>query len=861
MSAAIRQLGVEEEFQVVDLETRRLAPLAPALLERLPPGAYVDEMQRCVVEVNSGVFTSLEDLRDDLIRHRSVLVETARDLGLAVAAAGTMPLSAPEQLEVNETPRYRRMLADYQLLAREQLICGSQVHVDLPDRDEAVVVAQRLTPYLATFLALSASSPFSFDGADTGYASSRSLIWSRWPTSGPSAQVSTAAEYDALIADLVRSGVITDAGMVYFDVRPVARIGTLELRVCDSCPSVDNVVLIAGLFRAVVDHEVAALRSGAPPPGIRPTMIRAMLWQAARSGLEGTLVDPRGLEPKPAPEMIRALLQRVRPELEAAGSWELVEELTDQALFEGSSADRQRQARRRRGKLVDVVDLLVDETAGIRPDHVRRSPSHEPTTLLHGYQHSFAGSPQVHDEAIDAGVVRAPYRPVFDAVHQLGPARLREMQFAAQREASIEGATFKPTDALRAEVFPVDLAPRIITADDWAALLPGMQQRALALNAFIDDVYGPRAILNDEVVPAEVLDLAPGYRQSGFAQAPGSVRNHITGFDLVCTGSGEWLVMEDNLRVPSGLGYALSIRQIGERIIGAPAASDYRILDPGASIDMLRDTLRAAAPVHCPGEPALALLSGGSADSAWHEHQLLAERTGLDLVSTGNLVVVDRVLHRSRSGALSRLDVLYVRMDEEMLLSSPGADGVALRQGLLGAVRAGNLRIVNSLGNGVGDDKAVYAHVPAMVRYYLGEEPLLPQIPTYLCADREQRDAVLERLGDLVVKPIDGFGGSGITIGPESTAEAIDQRRRDLLTLPERYVAQEIVPLSTHPTFDGAGFHPHHVDLRVFCHLRAGQGGHTVHVLPAGLSRVAPRGSMIVNSSRGGGGKDTWILT
>jgi carboxylate-amine ligase len=201
-------------------------------------------------------------------------------------------------------------------------------------------------------------------------------------------------------------------------------------------------------------------------------------------------------------------------------------------------------------------------------------------------------------------------------------------------------------------------------------------------------------------------------------------------------------------------------------------------------------------------------------------------------------------------------------MDEDMLLSSMGYDGVPLRSGLLESVTAGALTIANALGNGVGDDKAIYAYVPAMIEYYLGEKPALAQVPTWICSERAQRDYVLDNLADLVVKPIDGSGGNGVIIGPDASDEALETRRRELLSQPERYIAQQTVALSTHPTFDGEGMYPHHVDLRAFVHLRPGPGDSvTAHVMPAGLTRVASLGSRIVNSSSGGGSKDTWILT
>lgn len=309
-----------------------------------------------MVEVNSGVFAGLQDLREDLVHHRQLLVGAADRLDIGVVAAGAVPLSVPAEMLVTETPRYRRMLADYQLLAREQLICGTQVHVDAPVRDEAVRVANRVAPFLPLFLALSASSPFWSDGSDTGYASVRTLVWLRWPSAGPfPSAVKSAAEYDALIAH----------GMVYFDVRPSARVPTLELRVCDSCPDVDTIVLIAGLFRALVEHEVHGLRAGVPPLEISPTLARAALWRAARSGLEGDLVDVAAAVPRPARELVEQFAHMLRPELDEAGDWDTVSELAAAAIRGGSSASRQRRFLRRRGRLTDVVDLLRAETTGL----------------------------------------------------------------------------------------------------------------------------------------------------------------------------------------------------------------------------------------------------------------------------------------------------------------------------------------------------------------------------------------------------------------------------------------------------------------------------------------------------------------
>jgi glutamate---cysteine ligase / carboxylate-amine ligase len=861
-----RTLGAEEEFHLVDLKTRRLTARAPELLAELTDH-YVAELQRCVVETNTPVVDSLDGLREELGRHRRVLVETAAELGIGVVAAGAVPLSVPAEMQVTKTARYRQMLANYQLLAREQLICGTQVHVGISDRNEAVAVGHRVAAYLPTLLALSASSPFASDGSDTGYSSMRTLVWQRWPTTGPAAPVQSAEEYDELVNDLVASGVISDAGMVYFDVRPANSAPTLELRVCDSCPSVDTVVLIAGLFRALVEREIEASRAGTPATVLSPVLGRAALWRAARSGLEGELVDVSRPLSRPASEVVTELVNSLRPQLEQSGDWDTVSELSRQALIVGTSSARQRRALRRRGRLTDVVDLLIAETAG-RGQGTVAAVDDDPT-LLFGYQPS--SKPMVagargdfdvsYDEAVDLdGQPRRHYRNVLDTVAGLGPARLRAREAGIEQEQRADNITFRVTGQSRAQLFPLDLVPRMVIAEEWAQLSEGLTQRARALDAFLRDIYAEQAIVADGIIGVQALDRAPGFRSTGLL--PGdTVRAHISGTDIVCDRAGRWMVLEDNLRVPSGVGYAIANHRLLSKYIPElqpPAA----IEDVGLTAAMLLETLRAAAPARAPDEPTVVLLSAGWKDPAWFEHTFLAEEMAIALVQPSDLSVHDGKLVQHIGSNLRPIDVVYARMDEDMLLSSTGYDGVPLRPGLLGAIADGNLTIANALANGVADDKAIYAYVPAMIEYYLGEEPKLAQVPTWICAEREQRDFVLANLGDMVVKPIDGLGGSGVLIGPEASEAALDARRRELETQPERFIAQEAVNLSTHPTFDGDGLYPHHVDLRAFVHVRAGgTGSVSAHVMPAALTRVASRGSRIVNSSSGGGSKDTWILT
>lgn len=345
-----------------DVEATLRMAEAPQLLAHLPVESFGGELHRSVVESKSAVCGGLDELRGELARLRSQLASAAEAEGLGLAAAGTVPLVDPLRLAVTPSTRYARMLDDYQLLAREQLICGVQVHVQLSDRDLAVAVAQRVSPFLPCLLALSASSPFWF-GEDSGYASARSLVWQRWPTAGLSGEISSAAEHDALVADLVASEVISDPGMIYFDVRPSAHVPTLELRIMDACPNLDDVMLIAGLFRALVRRERHSVAAGAAPVRIAAPLLRAAMWRAARSGMEGRLLDlPQSPRPIPAGDSVRGLLGGLRPWLEESRDWHQVSALAEDAIARGSSAAQQRNIYQRSGRLVDVVDHLVDRT-------------------------------------------------------------------------------------------------------------------------------------------------------------------------------------------------------------------------------------------------------------------------------------------------------------------------------------------------------------------------------------------------------------------------------------------------------------------------------------------------------------------
>lgn len=831
-------VGVEEEFHVVDLATRELVPRGGEILRRLPAETYAAELQTSVVESNSGVHTSLSDLRGDLIGLRRRATAVAETAGLGLVSAGSVPLVDLDALEITPTSRYRRMLDDYQMLAREQLICGMHTHVGVADRDNAVAVAHRVVPWMHLLLALSASSPY-WMGEDSGYASVRALVWQRWPTAGATSGATTAAEHDALVADLIASGIISDQAMVYFDIRPSADKPTVELRVADACTEVDDAVLIAGLFRAMVRY---ALANPDPNREVKPPLLRAAMWRAARSGLDGDLLDlPNSPKPLPAHQALTNLVAELRPHLEETDDWGTVNDLLSASLARAGSAHRQRREFARRGRLTDVVDLLVERTRG--SDALDAGPARYAT--MSGYRLD-------GDEVF--GAAREDYRPLIEVFERIGAAGLRKREQDRDEEQRARGVTFTVGGDPASRLFPFDLVPRLIQPDEWAELTRGLTQRARALDALLRDVYGDRQAVADGILPPWVVDGAPGLSPTGALVPRGVVRAHLSGMDLVRDGAG-WYVLEDNLRVPSGMGYAVQNRRLTNAVLPELPQKEG-LLDVEAAPAMLRETLTAAAPPAAADSPGIALLSGGPSDSAWFEHRLLAEEMGVPLVRTGDLLVDDRTVYVIRDGTRRRVDVLYLRVDEDHLLHSAGADGRPLGPSLLAAVYAGTVTLANSLGNGIGDDKAIYAYVPELIGYYLGERPLLAQVPTYLCGVPEQREEVLKRLETLVCKPVDGYGGDRVLIGPRASEEEIAAVRRQIESAPHRWIAQEPVALSTLPVFDGTAFAPRHVDLRAFVYLTAS----FARTAPAALTRVAPAGSLIVNSSRGGGSKDTWLM-
>jgi len=355
-------IGVEEEFHVLDPATGDLVPEALALLAH-PDGDHDPEAEllRSAIETATPVCRTLSEVRTEVIASRRALIKAAAEHDVAVATAGTVPASGVRSMGVYPKERYRQMAAEYQQLVREQAVCAFQVQVGVYDRDLAVAVVGQIQPWLPVLLALSASSPF-FSETDTGYASYRTIVWSRWPTAGPVHGFRSAAEYDETIRTLIETGIIRDPGMVYFDARPSARYPTVELRITDGCPRIDDVVLLTGLGRALVVTAADELARGTAPITARPEMLRAANWRAARSGLSGELLNPVGGEAVPATDAVRRLVEHVGPALESNGDAEEVQRLLGDLLERGTSADRQREALGRRGTLSDVAAHLIEET-------------------------------------------------------------------------------------------------------------------------------------------------------------------------------------------------------------------------------------------------------------------------------------------------------------------------------------------------------------------------------------------------------------------------------------------------------------------------------------------------------------------
>ncbi len=466
------------------------------------------------------------------------------------------------------------------------------------------------------------------------------------------------------------------------------------------------------------------------------------------------------------------------------------------------------------------------------------------------------------DEMLErAGEPRAHYRLLYERLSSMTDAALEDRIRVANAFFLTQGIGFTVygDDAGTDRIFPFDLIPRIIPAAEWVLIERGLEQRVRALNLFLGDLYGKQRILSEGIVPAELVFGSRNFRREMIGlDVPGGVYAHISGVDLVRDHEGRYLVLEDNLRTPSGVSYMLESRQALKRIFST-LFEPYGVRPVDQYPRELYETLRSVAPGGAGSDPTVVLLTPGSHNSAYFEHSFLARQMGVEIVESRDLVVHrNRVFNRTTRG-LERVDVVYRRIDDDYLdplaFKKDSLLGVA---GLMNAYRAGNVTLANAIGTGVADDKAIYPYVPAMIRFYLGEEPILENVPTYVAANDEDRATILENLEELVVKAVDQSGGYGMLIGPASTAEERATFRRLIEEQPRNYIAQPTIALSRHPTYVGGELRGCHVDLRPF--VLSGADG--VRIVPGGLTRTALRpGSLVVNSSQGGGSKDTWVLT
>lgn len=468
-----------------------------------------------------------------------------------------------------------------------------------------------------------------------------------------------------------------------------------------------------------------------------------------------------------------------------------------------------------------------------------------------------------YDEMFDGGGARPPFARVASLLARMTPDELARAQALAETALLQQGVTFSVYGDSRGteKIFPFCLLPRLIAAEDYRRLERGLSQRLRALGMFLDDIYGDQRILSSGIVPPEMVLGAAGYRPMlRGIKPPGGVRIHISGVDLIRDPDGTWRVLEDNLRTPSGVSYVVENRLISKRMF--PRVFDAaRVHRVDHYPTRLAETLRSVSPIDpAGGDGNAVVLTPGPYNSAYFEHSFLARTMGLELVQAPDLYVDgDKVFCRTTRGP-RRVDVIYRRTDEAFLdpeVFRP--DSVLGVPGLMRAYAAGNVALANAPGNGIADDKAVYPFVPDMIEFYLSEQPILEQVPTYVCLFDDDRKYVLEHLDEMVVKAVDEAGGYGMLMGPQSTADERDEFRRRIVAEPRRYIAQHRIELSSCPTWiaDRGAVEPRRVDLRPYI-LTSREGP---WVLPGGLTRVAlKRGSYVVNSSQGGGSKDTWVM-
>ena len=460
----------------------------------------------------------------------------------------------------------------------------------------------------------------------------------------------------------------------------------------------------------------------------------------------------------------------------------------------------------------------------------------------------------------DGAPVRDAYAAVKrwldDAPPDLLDARRRQAELMFRR-IGITFAVYGATDASE-RLIPFDIVPRVLTAAEWARLELGLRQRVAALNAFLADVYGPQECLKAGVVPSDLILRNPHYRLEAAGHVPPhGVHIHIAGIDIVRTDDDSFHVLEDNVRTPSGVSYMLENREAMMRLF-PELFSELHVAPVETYIDALLATLRSVAPTRSRGDPTIVLLTPGPYNSAFYEHSFLADKLGVELVEGSDLIVQDEAVFMRCTDGLKRVDVIYRRIDDDFLDPLVFRPDSALgAPGLMGAYTAGNVTLANAPGTGVADDKAVCSYMPEIIRFFTGQEAILKNVPTWRCREPDALAYVQEHLAELVVKEVNGSGGYGMLVGPTSTRAEIEAFAARLAHAPDGFIAQPTLALSTCPTFVESGLAPRHVDLRPF--VLSGADG--VRITPGGLTRVALKaGSLVVNSSQGGGTKDTWVL-
>jgi uncharacterized circularly permuted ATP-grasp superfamily protein len=464
-----------------------------------------------------------------------------------------------------------------------------------------------------------------------------------------------------------------------------------------------------------------------------------------------------------------------------------------------------------------------------------------------------------YDELFVAkGQPRSDAIPLIERIKSLPEGELQRRQQAAQIALFKMGVTFNVySDGRGTErIFPFDIIPRIVSADDWEVLEKGLKQRIYALNLFISDIYNEQKILNDQVVPSELIYSASGFQKACLGlRPPEGIWCHITGTDLVRDRDGQWYVLEDNLRCPSGVSYVLENRRVMKNTF--PLVFDTMKIKPVEDYSShLLETLLNLAPTGL-SDPTVVVLTPGIYNSAYFEHSFLAQQMGVELVEGRDLVVADGYLQMRTTKGLKRVDVIYRRIDDDFI------DPLAFRPdsllgvpGLMEVYRSGRVGIANALGTGVADDKVIYAYLPEIIRYYLNEDPILANVPTYLCWEPQQLSHVLANLDKLVVKAANESGGYGMLVGPHATPQQREEFAEKIKANPRNYIAQPTLCLSRVPTLVDGHFEGCHVDLRPYILY-----GKEIYINPGGLTRVAlKKGSLVVNSSQGGGSKDTWVV-